>query len=839
MGRVSAVSVDPDVFWKRPALPLVLAFLTGIFWARFWPLSFPWALGLAGFLLLLFIPIFFFLPRFFPSDPKKPEHGNPPGRSLFSLLPFGVFLMMGHAIGLGVHLSGEQARALVAFAGEKTLVVEGRIQGLPQPRQGRVQTFLEDVHVKGPGDERREIQGRLLFTLVEALEIPLPGSLVRFEGKIRPFENFENPGGFDFRSLQHGRGVYGRIWCRGRDLKVLDPAPGGWGARVDRFRLGLGEKIHKAVGDEDATAVLRAMLIGDRSLLKPALREAYARSGLGHLLAISGLHVGLLAGAVFWGAERLFRFFPILTQQGLTARAAALPALTLAVAYALISGGAPSALRAVIMVAGGLGLLVMHRTTDVWSLLGLAVGLLLAQNPQRLVETGFLLSVSAVAGLILGFSRYPLSIHGAPGRAGLGKGLSGLCKTSIFAALFTAPICLFVFREVSVVGPWVNLVMVPLMGMLALPLGMAGLFLSLFSDLGHGLLHGAGLLVMLGNGMARICARPDFAVLRGGITLVEVGLLYGFLLLWLGFPKEGGWPRGRLLLAFFLVLASGANGVRWTLARLGPVQPTVTVLDVGQGSAAGLRLPGGGVILVDGGGFPWADSLDTGRAILSPWLDFQKIRTIDALVVSHPHADHIQGFFYLAGRYRVGELWISEAGLKEPLGRALAETFAAQGTRIRHPSPGGEVFFLGDVRFHFFGAENRIFSSVNDASLVFRMQSLGGSMLFTGDAEREAEAFYAGRYGKDLVSDVLLAGHHGSRTSTTDIFLREVNPAMVLISCGTRNRYHYPSVAVLRRLEARGTAVLRTDQGGAIHLVFGKKGPEARYTPTGPWDRLW
>ncbi|MCW7753010.1 DNA internalization-related competence protein ComEC/Rec2 [Desulfobotulus sp. H1] len=818
--RFSSIS-----FWKRPAIPLLLAFAAGIFWARFWPLP-AFGVQIASLTGLTLLALSFRSPR-----------------SLFfsCLLPLLCLLAVGHLTGLQVHGPDRQAGRLVSFVQNDTVEVTGRIHGLPKPRYGRTQSHLTQVEVRRYSGEMMSVEGRLVFTLVGEGEVPLPGSLVRFTGKVRPFDNFENPGGFDYRRFQHGRGIMGRVWCRYRDLEVLDAEPAGLVPKVDRFRFFLGEKIRSAVQDRDAGAVLSAMLIGDRSHVTPALREAYTKSGIAHLMAISGLHVGLLAGGIFWLTERFLRWFRFFTERGLTRRVAAFPALVTALSYAMISGGAPSALRAVVMVACGLWVLVMRRRTDVWSLLILAAALLLATEPERLVNVGYLLSITAVAGLILGFQRYPQSFSGVRDvHASALLWLKGLFKTSLFAALFTAPICLYVFREVSLIGMAVNLVMVPLMGMLTLPLAMAGLFLSLFFRTGERFLQLAGVLTSWGNGLAECASSLPFAVLRpGALTLLEVTILYGFLLLWLGFDKKKGWQRPRVALALFLVLLLAGDTLRWTLARMGPDSPVVTILDVGQGSAAGIRLPGGGVMLVDGGGFPWPDSMDTGRSILSPWLDFQKIRTIDVLVASHPHADHVRGFFYLAERYRVKELWIAEAALQETMGQELVSAFRERGTRIRHPSMEKDPLELKGAVFEFFGPGSMRFSSVNDDSLVFRMQTPHGSMLFTGDAERRAESYYAKTHGNALASDVLLVGHHGSRTSTQASFLHAVNPSLALISCGVRNRYRYPSVEVLRRLEASGVRVFRTDTGGAVTLVFKEETIKAGHTPIGIWDRLW
>lgn len=812
-------------FWKRPAIPLVLAMIAGILWGKFLPLPF-WP---------LFCLILVSLGSLFLSL-RKPFFLSA------SVLPLVGFCFLGHLLGLSLHNTEKKALRLHEFCKEERVLVTGRIHGIPAPRSSRTQCKLSDVVLTLPSGDFLAVEGLLLFTLLDGPEEPLlPGSLVRIHGRVKPFYNFENPGAFDYKAFQYAKRILGRISCRAKDFEVLESGSGSFSAKVDRFRMAFSDHVRERVQDENAAAVLCTMLIGDKRFLPPEIREAYGKTGAGHLLAISGLHVGLLAGGLFFLLERFFRLFPPLILRGWTRKAAVCPAIFFAISYSLVSGGAPSALRAVTMTVCLFALLFLRKSTDPWSLLALAAGFLLAVRPEMITDTGFLMSFAAVCGLILGFSRYPIrNLEKVWMLARFGRWGEGLVKTSFFAFLFTAPIGLFVFRQIPLIGIGANLVMVPIMAMLVLPLAMAGLFINVFPGGGGNLfLAWSGKLAHWGNFCALRLAEVPFACLQHvTLTLVECFLVYAFLVLWLGWKKKKA-AGIRLFLVFVLFGCTGLDWFSWKERRNGPSSPLVLQMDVGQGASAVIRLPGGSVFLVDGGGFPWLDAMDTGERILSPWLDMQRIRTLDALILSHPHSDHARGFFHLAENYRIKELWISKEACKEPMGMALAELLESRGTRIRHPSPEEPPIEIRNVRFRFIGPEEGGPRSTNNVSLVFRMETNSGTMLFTGDIEREAEAFYLDGKRPFLRADVLQIPHHGSRNSSSKDFLEAVAPSCALISCGQDNIYRYPAPQVLQRLGENKVKVFRTDQGGAVTVQFGEEGLEIAQHSTGFRDRLW
>ncbi|MDL2286549.1 ComEC family competence protein [Desulfococcaceae bacterium OttesenSCG-928-F15] len=566
-------------FWKRPAIPLVLMMMAGILSGKFWPLPFPLLCVLCG--LLLGLLLFFLRKPFFLSA---------------TLLPLVTFFFLGHFLGLSVHVPEREALRLHEFCKNEDVLVTGEIHGIPIPRSNRIQARLSHVRIEHPSGELFSVRGLLLFTLLDPEATLVPGGLVGIRGRVKPFYNFENPGGFDYKAFQFGKNTLGRISCKRDQFTLLESGGGGFSAEVDRFRMRLSRHIRETVRDGNSAAVLATMLVGDRGFLSEEVRNAYARTGLGHLLAISGLHVGLLAGGLYFLLERFFRLFPFLILRGWTRRAAVGPAIFFAASYALLSGGAPSALRAVVMSIGLFILLSLRRSTDAWSLLFLAAALLLAMRPEWILDTGFLMSFGAVCGLILGFLRFPIAqSEKTMFFLRLRPFLEGLLKTSFFAFLFTAPICLFVFRQIPLVGIPANLVMVPLMAMAALPLAMAGLFLSIFpGGAGNFLLAWGGELASLGNGLALSMSEAPLASFRHvTLTLAECFLLYALFFLWLGWKKEAFRPGLRIFFACTLLCCTALDVFYWVERRNGPSHPEVLQLDVGQGSSAVIRLPGG------------------------------------------------------------------------------------------------------------------------------------------------------------------------------------------------------------------------------------------------------
>jgi competence protein ComEC len=288
-----------------------------------------------------------------------------------------------------------------------------------------------------------------------------------------------------------------------------------------------------------------------------------------------------------------------------------------------------------------------------------------------------------------------------------------------------------------------------------------------------------------------------------------------------------GWARRGLVVV--LVLLAG-DITYWVHRNFYNPHLKVTFLDVGQGSAALIQFPGKERMLIDGGGFS-GGRFDAGKAVVGPFLLRAKIARIDYLVLSHPDMDHMDGLRFIASHFRPREFWHSGEKEEMPAHRELMDTLRLKNVPMFSPDQLKEGRMIGNVTIALFhpeeGDEQRGLK-LNDRSLVVKLTYLGKAFLFPGDLEKAGEGKVALRTGPGLKSDVLLAPHHGSRTSCSRLFLDQVRPRVCVISAGPGNPFAFPSIEVVKRLESMGCRIFRTDQDGAVEVIVGLKGGVVR-----------
>jgi competence protein ComEC len=584
-----------------------------------------------------------------------------------------------------------------------------------------------------------------------------------------------------------------------------------------------------AAGGQDAAdekAVLKALVFGDRSGIGDGLRERFNRAGAGHLLAISGLHVGIVATLVFGVFRWILSFLPPLLWRGWGRQWAAAATLVPVLAYGLLAGMSPSTQRAVLMVAVFLAALILGRTQDTLNTLAVAALLILALFPPALFSISFQLSFAAVLAIVYGLEKV-----GALGEQQVGppvkragRRLTGFVLVSFLAIAGTAPVVLYHFNQSSVVGIAANLILVPLVGFVVVPLGLVSAFGSIFfepaSALGFWLcikiLHPALVTVDFFSGLS-------FAAVKTVTpTLVEVGLFYlaGWALLNLRKATIAPW-----VLAAAIVLAAG-DGLYWSYQRFWHRDLKVTAIDVGQGGCTLMELPGGGVVLYDGGGFSDNRLFDMGQRVVAPLLWRKKIATVDMLVLSHPNADHLNGLIYIARHFNVQELWTNgDANTTQGYGK-LMTVCREQGIVVRTVDAGTPKTVVGPVTLAvlnppagFIGQADDIDQAYrNNGSLVVKAAMGETAFLLTGDIEAQAESQLVRQRGRELASTVLFAPHHGSRTSSSADLIAAVSPAVVVISAGAGNRFGFPHTEVTDRYRAAGSRILCTGTHGAIEM---------------------
>ena len=728
------------------------------------------------------------------------------------------------------------------FVDGPPVTVHGTVVSEPRMTAGRQKFVLALFRPKGTrpaGPDR----GWIRVTVQGAFPFILRGDVLSFAARLRSLRNFNNPGGFDYRRHLFLQTVRATAYVNADQVQRRVPAngDGSSGGGLARFRRRVAALVGGAA-DPDSAAVLTALTIGDRRRLTEDLRDVFNRTGVGHLLAISGLHVGIVAALVFWLWARALIWCPFMLERAWTTKAAALGSAAAVWGYSLLAGLSPSTQRAALMVSAYLAALMIERDADLPSTLALAALTILVVHPPALFGISFQLSFAAVAWILIGM--HPGPEAGPTRPQGVIARLRGRAaqffRVSFWAIAGTLPLVMQAFNQISLVGLGANFIFVPWIGMLAAPLALAGTVLALVSAPAAALVFSAS-AALLAPALALLRVLADWplsALATFTPRAVEIAIYYAALaaaMAWLRGRHATGagaaaWRR-RVLAGSLVALALLADVLYWGHRRCWHRDLCATVLDVGQGAATVLELPGGAVMLVDGGGFADNAVFDMGQRVVAPFLRYQKISTIDVMVLTHPNADHLNGLLYVLDHFAVGEVW-SNHETADTLGyRHFCETIAR---RRLHWPPFADLSrcrSVGQARVELLypppDFQRRIavqpWRSGNNSSLVLRVSAGGRSILLCGDIQALAESELAAVHGAALESTALLVPHHGSRTSTGATLLEAVRPRAALISCGWRNRYGMPHREVLRRLAQHGVSVWRTDLDGAIRLSFDER----------------
>lgn len=649
------------------------------------------------------------------------------------------------------------------------------------------------------------------------------GGTAQLEGDIVHVRPAGNPGEFDARGYSLRQGVMGTLYVDAVELpqgaEVAVSSVAGWTSGVERARSAVKSRI---VGHASETAgpILLGMLIGDRSRISDDTALAVQRSGIGHLLAVSGLHVGLVAGTV-WLLAGLLRVggWPryIFT-------------LVVIVAYVVITGGRPSALRAGTMSGLGLLALQLGRRTDplhFWGLAGLA---LLLIQPGLLGDLGFQLSFAA-SGTILWWLR---PVRYLAGRANKYDRLRGAAHVTWAAQAGTTALVAYHFHEFSVAGMLVNVVAVPLAGPVV-ALGVLGAALGfVWSPLGGLLIGVAGFLVDAALPVIAWVGQLRFAAVE--VPAPSAWVLVTWYATIVAFPllRAGGRARRiglRLCLGALLCLLPPVWGPAIDMWR-GRVE--IVFIDVGQGDAILIRTPRGRSALIDGGGVPQDPGaegyFDIGARRLLPFLQHIGVRELDLVVNTHAHNDHLQGLLAILEHRTVRHV-------TDPGDEVATVTYEAYRTLIEtqdlayRPAQSGDRFELEPgVWLHIIHPpktwEGR--GGLNDRSLVIRLETRHGSVLLTGDLERSGQQeLLWGDEKVDLAAAVIKVPHHGSRRDLELRFIDAVAPQVAVITVG-RNHFGHPSPVVEQAYIDRGARLFRTDRHGAVFVRLTEHGIRVR-----------
>ena len=801
-------------------------------------------------------------------------------------------------LAVGVTAAGTQ-RMRVAANGVTTLIAHGQLDtSVPLRWQGRLRAdpadrpwgreYLIDLEQVEAADGTIPVRGGLRATLYEDRPAEQDeqsdfraGDRVEALLKTQPPRNFNDPGAFDERAYLAGQGIDLTGSLRGAALLTLIDRPEpSFRQRLAHLHAALLSRLNQLfAADSESAAVLRAMLLGDRSFVNTTTVVAFQKTAAYHVLVVAGLHTGALVVFLLWICRRLRLSIPPTIFLTLGAIAA----------YVGVVEDRPPIFRAALMAAIYLLARPLFRRVDLLNTVALAALVLLLWNPGYLTDSSFQLSFLA-AGVIAALALPWIERTTAPYRAGLAH-LGDVTRDVIH------PPKIAQFRiEARSAAQWLSLHLPQrlakkgalfITGPMRLSLRLCELFLlSVALQLGmlplmtqdfHRIsLSGpisnipAVLLTAVIVPLGFLCVAISFLWMRGALVLAKL-LSALTLVLLRTIEWFSRWPRLSyripgppmwLIVAFFLALIVCATlsrklvaarrsrtarrklppAVAWqewlaglalaTFAiliashpfapRLGFGKTEVNVLDVGQGDSIFVSFPDGQTMLVDGGGLAgsgWVKGMrsapDVGEEVVSPYLWSRGIKRLDVVALTHAHEDHLGGLPSVLDNFHVGELWVGRDE-DTPEYRALLAKARQRGVHIVHKTEGDELAW-GNVHGKVLWppVEEANMEASNDDSLVMRIESGATSFLLTGDIEQPEEKKLLAD-GEPLASDFLKVPHHGSKTSSTEPFLAAVQPRVAVVSVGQGNAYGHPSESVVERYEQDGVRLLRTDRNGAV-----------------------
>lgn len=611
------------------------------------------------------------------------------------------------------------------------------------------------------------------------------------------------PGAFDTRAWLKSQGfaAYGRF----KNFRIVGSR---WTPErtFANFRKWIQARFADYL-DPAETGLLLGLLAGDRSGIPEALRNDFQRSGLVHVLAISGFHVVLLAGILM-----IF-----LKATGLPLRAVRIIAVALLFLYIPVTGGSPAVRRAVLMFSVPQIGALFQRPANTMNSLGVALIIILLPEPGILWNPGFQLSVAATAGILIGsplnpFTNFPESLKKSKLWATLRAFAIDPTYVTLCATLSTSPFLVHHFKTLSPFAWLGNILVVP-----GISWGMqAGLFalISPIDFLRKNFCYAAKFFLRLSSLLTRLISDSPVASVTIGPFSPAILLLVGFALTAIPTVR-----KNRVARIYCLACLALFAGIFCHDSYVKAMRPTwnLTLIDVGQGDSILLTSPSGKHFLVDAGE---VGKRDSGKDIIVPFLHHIGVLQLDALIVTHADADHFGGAASIIRTFPVKELWVSECARTEEksawqniIGDALG-----RGIPIRDVHRG---FTWSETHFEILALHPYAIKcrDANTESITLRVKGASHSAILTGDltvaGEKQimkTEAF--------LKSDVLKLGHHGSKTSSSRQFLDRVQPKLALISSGKNNKFRHPSKEVVRRLDSIGIPYLNTAEQGNISVTF-------------------
>ena len=678
--------------------------------------------------------------------------------------------------------------------------LEGTIEQISRTASGkpRADITILETSLESGAFSKEEYKIRLLMEDGEFKQ----GDNIRFSGTVIPVSEKRNPYQFDYRAFLDQREISVQI----RLDSLISQSKNNNARTWNWWRVRALKLIDQNFSKETAP-VAKALLLGYKQDLEGASKQAFARAGLSHIMAVSGLHVGFII-APFW------IIIPFFWSKKYGRISGLILLILILYSYAGLTGFSSSVIRASIMA----GLLtfgkLFNKSPNSINLTGVAAIGLLIWKPGQLFEIGFQLSFSAVLIILLVL---PIIQNALPYWLRLRWYAKPLMVVivSIVVQLGLYPIQVFYFGEVSLISPAANALFVPLLGLMV-PFALGCLIISTaVPAFAATLIFPVEIFLKGMNAFVGFSSGLDWAWVETSLPSVLLFPFWAALIFFIASWRIPliRWKWLTVSMFFFCVILSES-----VINKLDNRELTVTVFDVGQGDAALIQTPNRKNVLVDAG--VWSPGYDSGVSVILPHLKEAGIERLDAIILSHPHADHIGGILSLIEEIEIDVIYNSGYEYESNLYRNYLELAEAKNIEVKSVKAGDKLNVDPALIMLVLGPEGEKFNNdPNQHSVVLNMIYEESEFLFTGDAGEDQEERLLENYGELLDTDFLKVGHHGSRTSSYSEFLEEVTPEIAVVSLAERNRFGHPHAEAIQRIQQTGTELYFTSRDKALVFI--------------------
>ena len=710
------------------------------------------------------------------------------------------------------------------FLDTKNNIITGQIVSFATHYKRKHRVTLLCQTIKPKDNDLQQVTGRIQLSIYGLSDrSPRYGDLIQFKASIKSIGNFQNPGGFDYKRFLKLKEIYGSTWVGAHKIKILNSDDqidivSKLIRQIEKLRIKFFHYILNQTDYARSGKIMASLITGKKEIIPSAIRDLFSKAGISHLLAISGLHLSIVSLLFFSGFYRFFSLFHPLLISGKSKKIAGVLTIAPLLLYGIFTGFSPSCQRAMIMITILIFSFIREKEKDIISSLCLAGILILILDSAALFSISFQLSFSAVVFIVYGAGLLKQYLPFIMGKKIWLKACVMVFIT-LFAGLGTSPLTAHYFNIVSIIAPISNFIAIPLLGFIVLPLGLVCLVsFSWFPAFAGFIVFVCSKLISYLIIFSQFVISLPFAWSRT-ITLqwIEIAAIYSVFIAIFLFLK--GYKKVFTLLSIVSVSVIIFHLINLNYSQNHENKLQITIIDVGQGSSTLIQTPKGVNIVVDGGGFSDISSFDTGRYIIAPFLWKKRIKTIDYVILTHPESDHLNGLIFILDNFNVKTLIKNNDTRDTITYETMMQICKKHDIRIYNPLDHGKNMDLGFIRLKFFDSLKEVFSyNFNNNSLVFKLIYNDFSILFPGDILELREKNLSKKNHIDLSSDIMLAPHHGSFSSSSKVFLEKVHPSSVIISCGRHNRYGFPSQKVLKRYKTMGIDIFRTDKHGALFV---------------------